>query len=146
MKMPIFGIYAFLAAIVFNLKFFQGDVWNRLSNFNFLLLSCAVAGIFWRYAPWIPRKYYKMKSEPRDRLLLSYFGYAVMPVLLFHMGAVWCLASVTSDTVGIMKDYMTDYFPTLLFLVVGDAGHLLFRPEYALGISFLNRRAPPCQR
>lgn len=143
--MPIFGIYAFLAAIVFNLKFFQGDVWNRLSNFNFFLLSCVVAGIFWGYAAWIARQYYKMKSEPRERLLLSYFGYAVMPVLLFHMGAVWCLASVTSDTVGIMKDYMTDYFPTLLFLVVGYATLLLFRPEYALGSSLLNRSATPWQ-
>lgn len=135
--MPIFGIYAFLAAIVFNLKFFQGDVWNRLSNVNFFLLSCVVAGIFWGYAAWIARQYYKMRSEPRERLLLFYFGYAVMPVLLFHMGAVWCLASVTSDTVSIMKDYMTDYFPTLFFLVVGYATLLLFRPEYALGSSLL---------
>lgn len=139
--MPIFGIYAFLAAIVFNLKFFQGDVWNRLSNVNFFLLSCVVAGFFWGYAAWIARQYYKMRSEPRERLLLSYFGYAVMPVLLFHMGAVWCLASVTSDTVSIMKDYMTDYFPTLFFLVVGYATLLLFRPGYALGSRLLNRSA-----
>ena len=32
---------------------------------------------------------------------------------------------------------MTDYFPTLLFLVVGYATLLLFRPEYALGSSLL---------
>ena len=85
--MPIFGIYAFLAAIVFNLKFFQGDVWSRLSNVNFFLLSCVVAGIFWGYAAWIARQYYNMRIRHGELIHVSYFVYAVTPVLLFHMGA-----------------------------------------------------------
>lgn len=66
------------------------------------------------------------------RTLSRYLFRAAVPVLLFHMGAVWCAASFGEDATDIVGDYMWDYFPILFILVVGYASLLFFRPDYML--------------
>lgn len=155
MKKSVFLFYLFITAVLFNLKMFQTDIWSRLESDNFLPLCLVMMGVFWGYATWITTQYHNIANKQCEltslqgaaslvkRPISRYLFHATAPIFLFHIFAIWCIASIAENTADIFGNYMVNYIPILFILVVGYSFVLLFRPEYALANSF--RRGGPIE-
>ena len=148
MKKPVFLLYAFVIALLFNLKVWDADILARLKSHNLIpLLLITVAG-FWAYATWIGRRYGRLLRKQHNIALetetiplsyrhqLGYVLWAIVPVVIVHMAFIWCVASIVPNTQAVVFAYMRDYLPVFVLLVGGYTALLLFRPEYALENSF----------
>lgn len=148
MKKPVFLLYAFVIALLFNLKVWDADIVARLKSHNLIpLLLITIAG-FWTYAIWIGRQYGKLQHKQHNigletetislsyRHQLGYILWATVPVVIVHMAFIWCVASIVPNTQAVVFAYMRDYLPVFVLLVSGYTGLLLFSPKYALENSF----------
>ncbi|TYR36172.1 hypothetical protein FXV77_09640 [Sphingobacterium phlebotomi] len=148
MKKPVFLLYAFVIALLFNLKVWDADIVARLKSHNLIpLLLITIAG-FWAYAIWIGRQYGRLLRKQHNigletqaislsyRHQLGYILWAIVPVVTVHMAFIWCVASIVPHTLTVVFAYMRDYLPVFVLLVGAYTGLLLFRPEYALKNSF----------
>ena len=135
MKAVNFVGVLFTLALIFNLELFPDQsMIQRFGNMLLYPFSLILTGLFLSYVAWISSCYRavcKMQNKIGINPSLAYLLIAVIPILIFHLGGIWCLVEVTENASRPVLYYRSYQFALFLIVVFGYGLLVWFKPKYA---------------